>query len=191
MRILLVHDTRHDLPAVETALAANGDEVRSIAAGAFSLHAEIDQWNPELILIATDDAARDVLEHVCVASQYQERPIVMFTEDDDPIAMRAAMAAGVAAYVVAGMKPQRLRSVIGVALERFSRDQQQFAALAAAQSAVINQDQHERVIAAAKATLRRRGMSEPEAYAALRSQAMRERCTVAEVASRLVAARGA
>ena len=71
MRILLLHDTQHDLPAVETALAANGDEVRSMAVNALTLHVEIERWNPALILIAADDAARDVLEHVCVASQYR------------------------------------------------------------------------------------------------------------------------
>ena len=186
VRILLLHDTQHDLPAVETALAANGDEVRSMAVNALTLHAEIERWNPTLILIAADDAARDVLEHVCVASQHLERPIVMFTEDEDPVAMRAAMRAGVAAYVVAGLSPQRLRSVIGVALERFSCDQQRLAELSAAGVAAQLQMGRDRVISDAKALLRRRGMTEPEAYAALRTRAMRERCTVAEAAERLV-----
>jgi two-component system, response regulator / RNA-binding antiterminator len=186
VRILLLHDTRHDLPAVETALAANGDEVRSMAVNALTLHVEIERWNPTLILIAADDAARDVLEHVCVASQHQERPIVMFTEDEDPVAMRAAMRAGVAAYVVAGLAPQRLRSVIGVALERFSLDQQRLADLSEAKLTADAQSGRDRVLAQAKALLRRRGMTEPEAYAALRTQAMRERCSVAEAAERLL-----
>ena len=186
VRILLLHDTKHDLPAVETALAANGDEVRSMAVNALTLHAEIERWNPALILIAADDAARDVLEHVCVASQHQERPIVMFTEDEDPVAMRAAMRAGVAAYVVAGLSPHRLRSVIGVALERFSHDQARLADLSEAKLTVEGQSHKDRMLAQAKSLLRRRGMTEPEAYAALRTRAMQERCTVAEAAERLL-----
>ena len=47
---------------------------------ALTLQAEVDHWNPDLILIASDDAARDVMEQVCVVSQFRERPIVVFTE---------------------------------------------------------------------------------------------------------------
>jgi response regulator NasT len=110
----------------------------------------------------------------------------MFTEDEDPVAMRAAMRAGVSAYVVAGLSPQRLRSVIGVALERFSCDQQRLAALSAASVAAHAQTSRDRVLSEAKALLRRRGMTEPEAYAAIRTHAMRERCTVAEAAERVL-----
>ena len=193
MRLLLLHDTEHDLPAIESVLSAHGYRVKSVAANALTMDAEIAAWNPEIILIAADDATRDVVEQICVMSQFRERPIVVFTEDDDRVAMRSAMQARVAAYVVRGMNPERLRSVIDVALERFKQDQLQFAEVAALNQATARQQGGDRVMAQAKALLRRRGMSEPEAYAALRSQAMRERCTVVEVAERLmgVSSRGA
>ncbi len=186
MRLLLLHDTEHDLPAIESVLSSHGYRVKSVGANALTMDAEIAAWNPEIILIAADDAKRDVIEQICVMSQFRERPIVVFTEDDDRIAMRSAMQARVAAYVVRGMNPERLRSVIDVALERFKQDQLQFAALAASSQMAGRQQDGERVLARAKALLRRRGMSEPEAYAVLRSQAMRERCTVVEVAERLM-----
>lgn len=189
MRLLLLHDTEHDLPAIESVLSAHGYRVKSVAANALTIEAEIAAWNPEVILIAADNAARDMIEQICVTTQFRERPIVMFTEDDDREAMRSAMQARVAAYVVRGMKPERLRSVIDVALERFRQDQLQYAELAAISQAAERQQVGQRVVAQAKALLRRRGMTEPEAYAALRSQAMDERCTVIEVAERLVAAR--
>ena len=186
LRVLLLHNTQHDLPAVESVLAAQGHEVRSVAVNALTLQAEIERWNPELILIAADDAARDVVEQICVSSQFRERPIVLFTEDDDPVAMRAAMQARVSAYVVAGMNTKRLRSVIDVALERFRQDQLQIAQVDAARRGAESEQARERTVARAKALLRRRGMSEPDAYAALRSQAMRERCSLAEVAERVL-----
>jgi len=189
VRLLLLHDTEHDLPAIESVLSAHGYRVKSVAANALTIEAEIAAWNPEVILIAADNAARDMIEQICVTTQFRERPIVMFTEDDDREAMRSAMQARVAAYVVRGMKPERLRSVIDVALERFRQDQLQYAELAAISQAAERQQVGQRVVAQAKALLRRRGMTEPEAYAALRSQAMDERCTVIEVAERLVAAR--
>lgn len=172
-------------------LAAHGYNVRSVPVNALTLQDEIERWNPQLILIASDDAARDVMEQVCVVSQFRERPIVVFTENDDPIAMRSAMQARVSAYVVAGLNTKRLRSVIDVALERFKLDQQEFAQLAAAQKAAQAQCSSERTIAQAKAMLRRRGMSEPDAYALLRSQAMQARCSIAEVAERVLVNSGA
>ena len=190
LRVLLLHHTQHDLPAVESVLAAQGYVVRSMAINALTLQAEVSRWNPELILIAADDAARDVVEQICVNSQFRERPIVVFTEDDDPVAMRAAMQARVSAYVVAGMQPKRLRSVIDVALERFKQDQLQIAHSDATRRAAQTEQAEyarERTVAKAKALLRRRGMSEPDAYAALRSQAMRDRCSLAEVAKRVLA----
>jgi two-component system, response regulator / RNA-binding antiterminator len=187
LRVLLLHDTQHDLPTVESVLAAEGFVVRSVAVDALTLQAEIESWNPALILIASDDAARDVVEQICVNSQFRERPIVMFTEDDDPVAMRAAMQARVSAYVVAGMQPNRLRSVIDVALERFKQDQLQLAQIDAARRVAETDATRERVVAQAKALLRRRGMTEPDAYAMLRTQAMRERCSLADVAKRVLA----
>ena len=191
LRVLLLHDTQHDLPAVESVLAAHGYKVRSVPANALTLQDEIERWNPELILIASDDAARDVMEQVCVVSQFRERPIVVFTENDDPIAMRSAMQARVSAYVVAGLNTNRLRSVIDVALERFKLDQQEFAHLAEARRLAQQKSGSERAIAQAKALLRRRGMSEPDAYALLRKQAMQARCSIAEIAERVLANNGA
>ena len=191
MQVLLLHDTRHDLPAVESVLAAYGYNVRSVAVNALTLQNEIERWNPELILIASDDAARDVMEQVCVVSQFRERPIVVFTENDDPIAMRSAMQARVSAYVVAGLNTKRLRSVIDVALERFKLDQREFAQMAASQKAARAQRSSERAIAQAKALLQRRGMSEPDAYVLLRTQAMQARCSIAEAAERVLLNSGA
>ena len=191
LRVLLLHDTQHDLPAVESVLASHGYNVRSVPANALTVQIEIERWNPELILIASDDAARDVMEQVCVVSQFRERPIVVFTENDDPIAMRSAMHARVSAYVVAGLNVKRLRSVIDVALERFKLDQHEFAQLADARRLAQKKSTNEDTIARAKGLLRRRGMSEPDAYALLRSQAMQARCSIAEAAGRVLANGGA
>ena len=168
-------------------LAANGHEVRSIAINAITLQDEVERWNPALILIAADDAAREVMEQICVSTQFRERPIVVFTEDHDPVAMRAAMQARVAAYVVAGLNPQRVQAVIDVALARFKQDQLHLAELASAKHAVLTERNGQRNIAQAKGLLARRGMSESDAYTYLRTGAMRERCSVADMAKRLVA----
>lgn len=132
LRVLLLHETQNDLPAVESVLAAHGYRVRGVAVNELTLQDEIERWNPQLILMASDDAARDVMEQVCVVSQFRERPIIVFTENDDPIAMWRAMQARMSACAVAGLNAKRLRSVIDVTLERIKLDQHESAQLSEA-----------------------------------------------------------
>jgi two-component system, response regulator / RNA-binding antiterminator len=187
VRILLVHETEHDLERVLEALLREGDTVRSVAANALTLMHEIETWHPELLMIATDDPSRDMVEQVCVASITRDHPIVMFTEADDPQATRALVKAGVSAYVVAGFKPERLRAVMNVAIERFEHEREQHASLREAQRRV----EDDRAIARAKSYLRRQGLDESAAYAELRARAMRTRSTIAEVARGVLGAPGA
>jgi two-component system, response regulator / RNA-binding antiterminator len=184
LKVLLLHETEQDVERLAQALARDGDVVRSIRANALTMDAEIEAWPPDVLLIAADAPSRDMVEQICVTSAGRERPIVMFTEADDPEAMRSLVKSGVSAYVVAGCVPSRLRSVINVALERFEHEQSQYQAV---QTAALKQDD-DRAIARAKAYLQRSGMSEADAYAQLRRQAMRQRCTIAEVARRVVGA---
>jgi two-component system, response regulator / RNA-binding antiterminator len=170
------------VPEIEQTLAGQGHHVRSVAANALTMSAEVANWQPDLILIATDDPSRDMVEQICVVSQHRERPIVLFTEDDDADAMRAAVKAGVAAYVVSGLNLKRMTSVMQVAVERFTHDREQHAALTAA----TKRQEHDRLIAKAKSLLRRQGLDEATAYAQMRQQAMHDRCTIAEVAQRLL-----
>ncbi len=178
LKVLLLHDTGQDVERLAQALVRDGDVVRSIRASALSMASEIEAWPPDVLMIAADDPSRDMVEQICVASAGRERPIVMFTEADDADAMRTLVKAGVSAYVVAGCVPSRLRSVINVALERFTHEQTQYQTIRQAH----RREEDERVVAKAKAFLQRQGLSEPEAYAQLRKRAMRERCTIAEVA---------
>jgi two-component system, response regulator / RNA-binding antiterminator len=182
--ILLLHDSEHDIARLEAVLLENGHYLCSVCANARTLAQEVERHRPDLLLIATDNPSRDMVEQICVQSQFRERPIVMLTESDDPQAMRAAVGAGVAAYVVAGFKPERMSAVLDVALLRFNHEREQFASLAAAERRQAEQA----AIDKAKAWFRRRGFSESDAYSQLRTMAMRERCTIAEVAERVLSA---
>jgi two-component system, response regulator / RNA-binding antiterminator len=186
VRILLVHETEHDIERLLDVLLRDGDTVRSVVANSLTLMHEIEAWHPELLMIAADDPSRDMVEQICVASMGRDRPIVMFTEADDPLATRSLVKAGVSAYVVAGLKPERLRSVINVAIERFEHEREQHVSLREAQ----RRAEDERAVARAKNYLRRQGLDEADAYAELRTRAMRSRCSIAEVARRIVGAPG-
>src|SRR5690606_15035956 len=80
----------------------------------------IARANPDVVLIDTDAPGRDTLENLCITSAFSERPVVMFTGDGSREAMRTALRAGVAAYVVGDVPPSRIASLLNVAVERFA-----------------------------------------------------------------------
>ena len=81
------------------------------------------QIAPDLIIVDAESQARDTLEHVAMATRDARRPIVLFTEDNDIMHLRDAIAAGVTAYVVAGLAPDQVRPVLDVALARFQHEE--------------------------------------------------------------------
>ncbi len=139
---------------------------------------------PDVVIVDAESGARDAIEHVVWATRDAPRPIVLFTDEHDPAHMREAVAAGVVAYVVAGLAPERVRPVIDVAIARFEHEQELKKALASARDALRERDE----IARAKALLMdKHGLDEPQAYARLRKTAMNQSITIAEVARRLLA----
>ena len=136
-----------------------------------------------MIVVDADSDARDTLEHVVMATRDARRPIVLFTEDNDTSHVKQAIAAGVTAYVVAGLAPDRVKPVLEVALARFQHEELMRQELAA----VRNELSGRKLIDRAKGILMRsQGILEDEAYARLRKTAMDKGMKVAEVAQRLI-----
>ena len=141
------------------------------------------QIAPDMIVVDADSDARDTLEHVVMATRDARRPIVLFTEDNDTSHVKQAIAAGVTAYVVAGLAPDRVKPVLEVALARFQHEESMRQELAA----VRNELSGRKLIGRAKGILMRsQGILEDEAYARLRKTAMDKGMKVAEVAQRLI-----
>ena len=141
------------------------------------------QIQPDMIIVDAESQARDTLEHVVMATRDARRPIVLFTEDNDTTHVRDAIAAGVTAYVVAGLAPDRVRPVLDVALARFQHEESMRRELADARSQLSER----KTIDRAKGLLmQRQGLSEDEAYARLRKTAMDKGLKVAEVAQRIL-----
>jgi two-component system, response regulator / RNA-binding antiterminator len=141
------------------------------------------QLAPDLIVVDAESDARDALEHVVMATRDAPRPIVLFTDDSDTRHVKAAVAAGVTAYIVAGLAPARIRPILDVALARFEHEQDLKRELAEAKTEL-----HERrVIERAKGLLmQRQGLSEADAYARLRKAAMDKGLKLVDVAQRML-----
>lgn len=141
------------------------------------------QISPDMIIVDAESQARDTLEHVVMATRDARRPIVLFTEDEDTTHVGAAIAAGVTAYVVAGMAPERVRPVLEVALARFQHEESLRRELAQARTQLSER----KVVDRAKGILMsRHGIAEEEAYTRLRKSAMDKGMKLADVAQRIV-----
>jgi response regulator NasT len=143
----------------------------------------ISQLQPDMIIIDAESDARDVLEHIVIATRDERRPIVMFTEDDNTSTMEAAMEAGVTAYIVAGLQAERIKPVLDVALARFRQEQKLLTELSDTKHKLAER----KVIERAKGLLMsRHKLSEDEAYQKLRSMAMNKNLKLSEIAQRLL-----
>lgn len=141
------------------------------------------QIQPDMIIVDTESEARDTLEHVVFATRDARRPIVLFTEDNDSAHVKQAIAAGVTAYVVAGIASDRIKPVLDFALARFQHEETLRRELADARTQLSER----KVIERAKGLLMsRHGCSEAEAYTRLRKAAMDKGLKLADVAQRLI-----
>jgi response regulator NasT len=163
--------------------------VASLPADVF-LTERLAQLQPDLIIVDAESDARDALEHVVMATRDARRPIVMFTNDHDTNNARAAVAAGVTAYIVAGLQPDRIRPILDVALARFEQEQALRKELAETRNELneLSTAMHDRkVIDRAKTLLmQRQQLSEDVAYAKLRKTAMDKNLKIVEVAQRML-----
>ena len=147
------------------------------------LDQRISQLQPDMIIVDAESDARDALEHVVMATRDAPRPIVLFTEDNDTTHVKQAVAAGVNAYIVAGLAPERIRPIMDVALARFEHEQNLRQELQSARSEL----QDRKTVDRAKGLLmQRQNLSEQEAYERLRKTAMDKGLKLADVAQRML-----
>ena len=163
-------------------LESGYDIVASLPADMY-LPERIAQLQPDMIIVDAQSDARDVLEHIVIASRDERRPIVLFTDDDTTRSMDAAMAAGVSAYIVAGLQSERIKPVLNVALARFRQEQKLLAELEETRHKLAER----KVIDRAKGILMTsQRLTEDQAYQKLRSMAMNKNMKLAELAQRIL-----
>lgn len=185
LRIVVVQAAEAALraQALYVGLQEAGYEIVASLPADMHLPEQIALLQPDMIIIDAESDARDVLEHIVVATRDERRPIVMFTEDDATSSMEAAMAAGVSAYIVAGLQAERIKPVLNVALARFKQEQKLLAELDDTRHKLAER----KVIDRAKGLLMtRHGMTEDAAYQKLRSMAMNKNLKLAEIAQRVL-----
>lgn len=160
-----------------------GYEVAAVLPASPDLDERIARAKPDLVIVDAESGVRDLLEHVVLASRDTPRPIVLFTDDDDTETAQLAIAAGVTAYIVDGLKPSRVKPVIEVALARFEREQGLRAELSEARTQLSERKLIER---AKGIVMQRQGCSEDDAFSRMRRLAMEKGLRLSEVAQRIL-----
>lgn len=147
----------------------------------------IETLRPDVIFIDLENPNRDMMEHLFQLTRTVGRPIAMFVDRSDTASIEAAVEAGVSAYVVDGLKKERVKPILDMAVSRFNAFSRLQRELADAKSAL----EERKVIERAKGILMKmRGLSEEEAFALLRQTAMNEKKKISEIAQSVVTAAG-
>ena len=145
----------------------------------------IETLQPDVVIIDIENPNRDMMEHLFQLTRTVSRPIAMFVDRADTASIEAAVDAGVSAYVVDGLKKERVKAILDMAVSRFNAFSRLRQELADARSAL----EERKLVERAKGILMKmRGLSEEEAFALLRQSAMNEKKKMADIAQSVVTA---
>ena len=170
---------------IEDGLREAGYERITRIEGAARLMQRLVDLAPDVIIIDLECPSRDVLEQMLHVSRAVQKPVAMFVDHSDSAMINAAIDAGVSAYVVDGLRKERVKSILDMAISRFNA----FAKLKAELEEAKSQIEDRKVIDRAKGILMKaRKIPESEAYALLRKAAMNENRRIAEIARSIITA---
>lgn len=185
LRVLVVDGDADRAASVVLALAEAGYRVTAVLETGTDLYAQVRESQPDVIIIDMESPDRDMLEHLQVINRDDPRAIVMFCQDDASETITAAVKAGVSAYVVDGLHPHRIKPILQTAVARFQDYQALRRELAETKTTLAER----KILERAKGILmKQRGLSEEEAYRALRKSAMNHNKRIVEVADGVITA---
>ena len=119
LTILIVEPDKTRAEAIIDSLAATGDHHIRVLAAATGLARSVAELNPDLVLVDVANPSRDAIDALTLASSPLERPVAMFVDRSDDGLTKAAIEAGVSAYVVDGMQPDRIKPILDAAITHF------------------------------------------------------------------------
>ncbi len=185
LSIIVVEKDADRARTIVDGLREAGDHDVLVIADEIGLARRIAARNPDLVLIDAGNPSRDAIEELALASAPLQRPVAMFVDESDGTQTKAAIEAGISAYVVAGLASNRIKPVLDAAIARFQLMQKMRIELAETRRAL---DERKMIDRAKGIVMRAKGIGEDEAYALLRKAAMDQSRKLADVAQALVTA---
>jgi response regulator NasT len=185
IKVAIIDDNQVRAAILEDGLREAGVVEITVLAGMANLLKRLVAIDPDVVIIDLENPSRDVLEQMFQVSRVVHRPVAMFVDQSDRSTIEAAVEAGVSAYVVDGLKKERIKAIVDMAVSRFNVFSRLQGELAAAKSELAER----KLIERAKGILmKHRGLTEEEAHAALRRTAMNENKRMAEIAQSVITA---
>jgi len=185
LSILIIDENRIRASIIEEGLREAGYAHVAVIHDVNEVGRTIALTMPDVIFIDLENPKRDTLEHFFSLSRAIQRPIAMFVDRSDGTMIEKAVEAGVSAYVVDGLKKERVKPILDMAISRFNAFSRLSRELEEARSAL----EERKIIDQAKGILMKtKGLSEPEAYALLRKTAMNQNRRLIDIAQSLITA---
>lgn len=187
LAILVIDENRIRASIIEAGLREAGHDAVTVIHDVAGIARKIADINPDVIVIDLENPNRDMLENMFQLSRAVKRPIAMFVDRSDRAAIEAAVDAGVSAYVVDGLKQERVKPILDMAISRFNAFSRMARELEEARSELENR----KLIERAKGILMKsRSLSEEAAYTLLRKTAMNQNRRIADIAQSLITTAG-
>ncbi len=184
VRIMLVDDHPQRAAMVEAALERCGFRVAVVLGSASGLLFQMEQQRPDVVMIDIESPDRDILDSLAVLNRHQPTPVVMFAREQDPAFIREAIAAGVSTYLAEGVDPDKVRTVVEVAIAQFGHYQ---ALRRECDQARRELEERKLVDQAKRLLMAHQRIDEAQAYAQMRKLAMNSNQTIVAVAAGVLA----
>lgn len=187
LTVLVIDENHIRASIIEAGLREAGHQQVTVIHDVAGIARRIAEIEPDVIVIDLENPNRDMLENMFQLSRVVKRPIAMFVDRSDQASIEAAVEAGVSAYVVDGLRQERVKPILDMAISRFNA----FSRMARELEEARSELESRKVIDRAKGILMKsRGLSENAAYTLLRKTAMNQNRKIAEIAQSLVTAAG-
>jgi response regulator NasT len=185
LNILVIDEDPERATLLEEALVEAGYTHVMMIHSTLNLEERIAALAPDLVILDLQRPDRKTLEGVFEVTQSVQKPTALFVDESDEDMISRAVEAGVGAYVVDGLKRERVKAVVDLAVSRF----ESFNKLRGERDAARNALAERKSIDRAKGLLmRHKKLSEDEAYKLLRSTAMKQSRKIAEIAESVITA---
>ncbi len=184
LKVLLVETDHHKAQVLEDALQKSSYHIERVSHYGMPLLKQVEQSEPDIIIIDMESPDRDMLESLNRISNAVPKPVVMFSEKEDQSTINQLVKSGVSAYVIGGIDKARVKSIIDVALARFSEYQSLKNELKLTKQKLSSQKHIEK---AKLWLMQNRDMNENDAYHFIRKTAMDNSQKVEDVAKNMLA----
>lgn len=187
LHVLIIDADRIRASIIEEGLREAGPFRVTVLVDATRLMQRIVELDPDIVVIGLENPNRDVLEDMFQVSRAVKRPVAMFVDRADQHSIEAAIEAGISAYVVDGLRKERVKPILDTAIVRFRAFERLRQELDEAKSELADRKKIER---AKRILMRSRSLTEDEAYALLRRTAMNQSKRIVDIADSLIVASG-